>query len=58
MYEQFNVDGLSLHSKHSEVHGGQVVSRDWHLIKGSHLCVGSIPTSDNAEDLSQYDSGC
>ena len=25
---------------------------------GCHLCVGSSPTSDNAENLSQYDSGC
>ena len=26
--------------------------------KSSHLCVGSTPTSDNALNLSQYDSGC
>ena len=30
----------------------------WHLSKGCYLCVGSTPTSDNAEDLSQYDPGC
>ena len=30
----------------------------WHLITGCHLCVGSTQTSDNAEDLSQYDPGC
>ena len=30
----------------------------WHLITGSHLCVCSTLTSDNAEDLSQYDPGC
>ena len=30
----------------------------WHLITGCHLCVGLIPTSDKAEDLSQYDPGC
>ena len=29
-----------------------------YLITGCHLCVGSTPTSDNAEDLSQYDTGC
>ena len=27
----------------------------WHLITGCHLCVGSTPTSGNAEDLPQYD---
>ena len=58
MYEQFNGNGLSLHPKHSEVHGGLVSSTVWRLIKGSHLCVGLTPTSDNAENLSQYDSSC
>ena len=36
-------------------HSGEQV---WHLITGCHLCVGSTPTSDNAEDVSQYDPGC
>ena len=30
----------------------------WHLIIGCHLCVASTLTSDNAEDLFQYDPGC
>ena len=30
----------------------------WHLITDCHLCVGSTPKSDNAEDVSQYDLGC
>ena len=29
----------------------------WHIITGSHFCVGSTVTSDNAENLFQYDPG-
>ena len=28
------------------------------LITGCHLCVGSTPTSENADKLSQYDPDC
>ena len=41
----------------SEVLSGLVGQQVWHLITGCHLCVGSTPTSDNAEDLFQYDPG-
>ena len=41
-----------------EVLSGPVGWQLWHLITDSHLCVGSTPTGDNAEDLSQYDPGC
>ena len=41
-----------------EALSGLVVKQAWHLITGSHLCVGSPPTSDNAQDLSWYDPGC
>ena len=37
---------------------GLVGQHVWHLITGSYHCVGIIPTSDNAEDLSQFDPDC
>ena len=33
-----------------------MVSKFWHLITESHLCVGSTSTSGTSVDLSQYDS--
>ena len=55
----------SLFSKyicHSSMFGmilSSLVSQQvWHLITGRSLCVASIPTSDIARDLSQYEPGC
>ena len=38
-----------------EVLSGLVDSKIWHPITCSDLCVGSTPTSRNADGLSQYD---
>ena len=35
-----------------------MVSKFGNLITGYHLCAGSTPTSGNALDLSQYNTGC
>ena len=41
-----------------EVLSGPVDQQIWLPITGFHLCVGLTPTSDNAQDLSQYNLGC
>ena len=38
-----------------QVLSGLVGKQICHLITGYHLCVGLTPTSDNAEELGQYD---